>query len=262
MRIAGLDVGFSRDRPSTGICILRDAGLILHRSPGGETAIRSLLAEAPYEVIAIDGPLLPKSAPVHAVRAVEAVFSMSAFQRRCKPGMSHVAGTGRMLREEAGRAADALAGADAAPGAHDPIPQVRPGQMIVEAFPNCFLGVCVPEADYANQPRLRRGKKFDWLYDRWCERRLFRALAPDAAFAAYCEATTDHEERAALVCALTALCLAAGRSAAVGDARGGWFFLPHLDFWEPWSRAALEQNIGRLREHAIEVVALTRPLLT
>jgi len=57
------------------------------------------------------------------------------------------------------------------------------------------------------------------------------------------EANRDHEERAALVCLLTAAAVAVGRYTAVGDEQGGYFFLPPWNLWEEWAR----QEINRLR---------------
>jgi hypothetical protein len=37
---------------------------------------------------------------------------------------------------------------------------------IVEAFSNTFLGVLTPEVELLAAPRFKRGRRFDWLYDR------------------------------------------------------------------------------------------------
>jgi hypothetical protein len=36
----------------------------------------------------------------------------------------------------------------------------------VEAFPNGFLGVLMSEEELRSAPSLKRGRRFDWLYDR------------------------------------------------------------------------------------------------
>jgi hypothetical protein len=36
---------------------------------------------------------------------------------------------------------------------------------MVEAFPNAFLGVLIPEEELALAPKFKRGHRFDWLYD-------------------------------------------------------------------------------------------------
>ncbi len=90
-------------------------------------------------------------------------------------------------------------------------------------------------------PKLRRGRKFDWLYDTWDRLGEFASLArslddPDAeAIAEACARNKDHEERAALVCLLTAACIALGQYTAVGDSVGGYLFMPPLSHWAEWA---------------------------
>jgi hypothetical protein len=55
------------------------------------------------------------------------------------------------------------------------------------------------------------------------------------------EAVTNHDDRAALVCAITALCIAANNFTAVGD-DDGWIILPPWKFIRSWARKALEAN--------------------
>jgi hypothetical protein len=35
---------------------------------------------------------------------------------------------------------------------------------VVEAFPNAFLGGLMPEGELLAAPKLKRGRRFDWLY--------------------------------------------------------------------------------------------------
>lgn len=51
----------------------------------------------------------------------------------------------------------------------------------------------------------------------------------------------NHDDRAALVCALTALCVAGHEFTAVGD-KNGWIILPPINFIQPWGKTALEAN--------------------
>ncbi|MBX6324343.1 MAG: hypothetical protein IRY94_21230, partial [Rhodospirillaceae bacterium] len=55
---------------------------------------------------------------------------------------------------------------------------------------------------------------------------LVRALLPGRRIAPRLADIGDHDERAAVVCAVTALCVARGRYAAVGDAAHGFVALP------------------------------------
>src|ERR1019366_5068164 len=96
---------------------------------------------------------------------------------------------------------------------------------------------------------------FDWLYDQCCVNQKFthvvdkigwnrlRSLLP------IIESNRDHDERAALVCLLTAASVAFGRYTAVGDPQGGYFFLPAWRAWADWARQELE----RQRTESVEV---------
>jgi hypothetical protein len=117
---------------------------------------------------------------------------------------------------------------------------------IVEAFPNAFLAVLIPEQMLTRAPKLARGRRFDWLYEQIAasgglERVLAKRLRlPPAVWRAIrCE--THHEKRAALICLLTAACIATGTAAMVGEARGGWLCLPPWSLWQPWAIAGLER---------------------
>lgn len=231
--------------------MMQGGAVSLSREHGAQHACAPILASAPFDVIAIDGPIVPAGQDVLAPRAVERLFASGPFQRRCKPGFSHVTGTGRMLREAAGAAADALAGA--APLGRTPctFPQVRAG-AVVEAFPNAFLGVCLSEEAYRQMPPLRRGRKFDWLYEQCISHDLVTRLpclscAEANDLQPRFEATANHDERAALVCLLTALAVARGDFTAVGEETGGWFFLPPWRVWEPWAQAAAHAGVDRRR---------------
>ena len=100
-------------------------------------------------------------------------------------------------------------------------------------FPNAFLGVTLGNDDYRCLPQLQRGKKFDRLYEVARDRSVFRGLCGllswnDGKFWQALETNDQHDERAALICALTAVCSYRGRYVAVGDPVGGYFFLPPL----------------------------------
>jgi hypothetical protein len=70
---------------------------------------------------------------------------------------------------------------------------------MVEAFPNAFLGVAVPDEDFVTTTRIKRGGKFDWLYDCWIKRALFPRIAAAAqlppAIATQCEMEEDPRVR-------------------------------------------------------------------
>lgn len=124
--------------------------------------------------------------------------------------------------------------------------RVWPGAPIVEAFPNTFLGVVVPDDDYITAMKIKRGGKFDWLYERWIHRGLFRIATAAAELpeeiAARCEVETDHDVRAALVCLLTAAFAAKGSAVVVGQQVDGYFYLPPAHLWAEWAKDAIDRH--------------------
>ena len=52
--------------------------------------------------------------------------------------------------------------------------------------------------------------------------------------------------RAALICLLTAALAHKGTAAIIGEAGGGWFWLPPLSLWEPWAKEGLESAEKRM----------------
>jgi hypothetical protein len=126
---------------------------------------------------------------------------------------------------------------------------VRRNGRIVEAFPNAFLAVLLTEQQILEMPRLRRGGRFDWLYEKaLATGSLQRAILgftdmPDE-IRQHLGRESDHELRAALICLLTAVFVAAGISAVVGDGAGGWFWLPPLNLWQEWAKSGLQRAAG------------------
>ena len=125
---------------------------------------------------------------------------------------------------------------------------------IVEAFPNQFLAVLIDEV---NLPLLHRDAS-----DRFWEilaannglMALLSCLLPSRTLIARLDQITDHDQRAAVVCALTGLALVAGVAVGVGDPDDGDIFLPPTALWgrsqsgpRPWAEAALRQNVTALR---------------
>lgn len=206
------------------------------------------------DVVAIDAPLLPICDD--RKRCCERLFARGAFQRRCKPGFSHVKGTGQALRKAGFSTAGGLRAL--APVRPQPVrfPLVFAQSSIVEAFPNAFLGVCIGDDIYACMPPLKRGEKFDWLYTAWCQSETFQAFTQQVSFlpesfVAFCKTNLDHEERAALICLATAASVANTSYTAIGDPEGGYFFLPPWQLWANWSRA--EIDIQRRKDPSIAV---------
>ena len=245
MQLVGLDVGFSTTRATSGVSTLVSTILKVGRATSTATGRRKLLESvSTADVVAIDGPLL--SVLDGRIRPCERLFARGGFQHRCKPGFSHVKGTGLQLRNAGLESALQLRGITSCKPLVTPAPLVCSPRNIVEAFPNAFLGVCVSAEQYISMPTLRRGRKFDWLYSEWCRMGTFRLLTEELAevlpedFPSHCDRNHDHEERAALICLTTAASVVKGRYTAVGEPLGGYFFLPPWSLWADWARTELD----------------------
>ena len=57
------------------------------------------------------------------------------------------------------------------------------------------------------------------------------------------ESITNHDHRAAFICALAALCVARKQYVAVGDPEDGHIVLPPI--LQPWAEDSLRKNLGR-----------------
>jgi hypothetical protein len=246
MHLVGLDIGFSNRRRSNGIAVFRDGKLVRTDRLSVTERDAALRDLRDVDVVAIDAPLLPLGTRDTLPRECERVFSRGAFQKRCKPGMSHIRGTGQALREHGRSVVEQLVTANAFRPSQTPSLRVWPDAAIVEAFPNAFLGVAVPAEEFITTRKIKRGGKFDWLYDRWVARGLF-PVAVDAAelpneIASRCETETDHDIRAAFVCLLTAAFASIGSAVTVGGAIDGYFFLPPNELWDDWAKESLASN--------------------
>ncbi|WP_337267866.1 DUF429 domain-containing protein [Oryzifoliimicrobium ureilyticus] len=246
--LLGIDVGFSRSRPTTGIAWSLAGNIDAARTHSDWERRRVHLPySAQFSIIAIDGPLVPEGSPDNLVRSCEQLLSRGKFQKRCKPGSSHF-GTGLNLKQAAKETFDQVRHlAAVATFTH----AVLAPAAVIEAFPNAFLGVLLPDAFFSTGP-IVRGKKFDAMYDAAIALGCFSALLSwigwrSSNLLETLEGERDHEKRAAYICLLTAACAAAGKAEAVGDAKGGWIWLPPMELWHDWARQALATNQAQLQ---------------
>jgi hypothetical protein len=222
--LVGVDVGFSKTRRTTGIALLEGEKLTLHKVGTSWEARKAVLpVDLEAAVTALDGPLV--KAGSKNKRSCEVQFSRGPFAKRCKPGLSHF-GTGLKLREATTETAKQFA------------PYTT---WMIEAFPNLFLGVLTPDSVFAQQPKLKRGQKFDWLYEECAvsgivEQKLKSLVKLPSVVWEQLRVERDHELRAALICLLTAALDDTGNVETFGDTEGGWFWLPPQKLWQPWAR--------------------------
>ena len=254
----GVDVGFSTTRSTTAIAFLDGQQFCVVPAA---TTWESRKAQIPRDfcpaVIALDGPLLPGGADERIRRLCETVFIQAPFHKRCKPGLSHW-GLGLELRRASAQACAQFSRLLVS-SLLESLNAVYPGGPVVEAFPNAFLGVLTPEVELLLAPKLKRGRRFDWLYDQMAmtgrlEPVLSQGLDMPDEFWLRLRAETDHELRAALICLLTAALAAQGTAAIIGESKGGWFWLPPWSLWEPWARQGLESvaNKMALKGHLLD----------
>ena len=96
--LLGIDVGFSRSRPTTGVAWSANGTFGAAKTHADWDRRRQHLpAATTYSVVAIDGPMVPAGSPDLLVRTCEQTLARGAFQKRCKPGSSHF-GTGLQLK--------------------------------------------------------------------------------------------------------------------------------------------------------------------
>lgn len=249
MPIIGLDIGLTYIDDTSGVATL-NGGLVLGHTFADRRSRYSLMQQpAQIDLLAIDGPVLAGPTVNYAVRACEKIMIWHPFHDRCKPGDSSVPGTGQALRRS---------GCDTAEQFESIVltnvalvfPRLIKDKAIVEAFPNGFLGVMLPDTCFTAMPKLERGEKFDWLYEKFIASAAFPSLqailngAPAALWAAVV-ANGQHDERAALICLLTALCVSHQKYVAFGDTTGGYFFMPPWELWHSWAKTAFRANVNR-----------------
>ncbi len=195
----------------------------------------AVIGETPLLAAAFDGPFRGALDIIGFYRKAEWVLTRREFRLRIgKPGQSS-APIGKLLNEHTNYCVEAA------------LPMVGRAQhagaihrkAVVEAFPNSFLGLMLPDPEALAVKRADRSDGYfahlavDGTLDR-----LLNLLLPGRNAQSRPEAITNHDDRAALICALTALGVAAGQFVSVGDEEGR-IVLPPAPMLAPWARQAL-----------------------
>jgi len=256
--VLGIDVGYSETRKTTAFCGLswtRHSIDWLFASARADSSSRedALIAvrsgkESEFIAVAIDGPLRPRLQVLSAYRTAECLLSRGAFQKRGKPGQTS-SKNGRELHDHATRLAKMVL-ADYSDDIHPRPFSATAG--VYEAFPNLFLGVLCDVGRYPVRPKHRRWT--DCLFPLVATKleKLIQSLLPDRSIAKPLSSETDHEQVAALACAITALAAAGGECVAVGSRIDGYIVLPPLSRWgdsdkgERWAERELRNNVRDL----------------
>jgi hypothetical protein len=189
--------------------------------------------------IAFDGPLTTGLLPIDHYRYAERMLTAGFQPRIGKPGQSSSPNGRRLNKHATDCALSQVARRIIADATH--LHNIH-SLAVVEAFPTSFLGVAV--GDPAGR-KTRTKKTSDVFFELLsCDGtldRLLNDLLPGRTRFFEFSSVTDHDERAALICAMTALCVAANDYTAVGDC-DGWIILPPYPFVQPWALPLFEAN--------------------
>lgn len=244
--VLGIDIGYSTTRRSSAVCRLDwDAKKVtwtIERYRAIEHERREVISRVGnvrnLSAAAFDGPLRSGFDQIGKYRLAERMLTRRVAPQIGKPGQSN-SPVGRRLNQEANKCVrQVLASAHVASASHASRIDAK---AIVEAFPSSFLGLMI---DKPSRLHTRRGNRSDIYFDTLARNGTFERLVDhllpgrtldDAS------AVTNHDCRAALICAFTALAVAANKYCAVGDA-DGWIILPPRHFICDWAWTLLTQN--------------------
>jgi hypothetical protein len=244
--VLGVDVGCSSTRRSTAACRLdwnvSRVSWSIERFRAVEPERSQALgriAKRPIIAAAFDGPLRSDLEVIGRYRIAEQLLTRGLRSFIGKPGQASTP-VGRLLNSHANACAKAVIGmlvvrnAVHAHAIHT--------SAIVEAFPSSFLGVLISNPLAL---RVHRRTRSDTFYRHLAQLggllRLLQHLLPGRSPEKSFDTVVDHDERASVVCALTALCIAAGDYAAVGN-EDGWIVLPPPALIQDWAWKILTQN--------------------
>ncbi len=182
-------------------------------------------------------------------RSAERILSRGELAKRIRKPRQSSSPNGKELNKQANLAAKTVKRlCRVRPASHD---ERVDEHAIVEAFPTSFLGVLV-----RRPAALSGGKRSDrylsHLDGHERPNRTLAELVEDLLGAKEWKepvhSLTNHDDRAAFVCAITALCVACGEYTAVGDCKDGWIILPPRWAFEEWAWKAVLANESREKD--------------
>lgn len=245
--VIGIDVGCSPARRSSAVCRLDWTASTISWEierfraiePERERIIAKVGAGRPVEVAAFDGPLRRGLDIIGRYRMAERMLTRRLGRLIGKPGQSS-APVGKLLNQHANACALHVRALVDLKEARHGVP--LDNKALVEAFPGTFLGVMI---ENPRELDARRGDRSDTFFRHLAGSRRLQALIdhllPGRTLTGDLTAVVNHDDKAALVCALSALGVAAGDFVAVGD-DDGWIMLPPRAFIQPAQWALLEAN--------------------
>ncbi len=248
--VIGIDIGYSPKKRSSAIGRLTwnanrvdwTVSRFRYQELERKHVIEHVMGDGDICAAAFDGPLAPGFGPIGVYRIAERLLTSKLQPFIGKPGQAS-APVGRLLNIAANEAAKIVSATNLVqPAAH----RCQIDRLaLAEAFPTSYLGVMLADPKSMARGRSRKSDRFfiaatmegalsGLLHDLLPDRQ-----QPDVAN------IINHDERAAYICALTALGVAKRRYTAVGDAEGGWIILPPWHLIQPWARQILEQNAAK-----------------
>lgn len=245
--VVGIDVGCSPARRSSGICRLDWSASTISWEiarfravePERERTIAQVAGGRQISAAAFDGPIRRGFDIIGRYRTAERMLTRRLRPLIGKPGQSS-APVGKLLNEHANACARHLVASCAVEDAQHAVPIDQ--KALVEAFPSSFLGMMI---DDPIRLAARRGDRSDTFFQHLASNGGFDALLerllPGRTLTRDPMTVTNHDDRAALVCALTALCVAADQFVAVGDG-DGWIILPPRELIQPTQWDLLAAN--------------------
>lgn len=243
--VLGIDVGLVLHKPTSGVCLAGEGRLAVGHAWADKLSRAAVIGPIErVDVLAIDGPVLPRGVLHFEPRPAEKALLWRPFLGRCSAGET-CHGVGAALRRGGCDTAEQFADLTRGSRRQTRHPRVQRGRRVVEAFPNALLGVMLPGEVFDNQPKHRRGGRFEWLLEQWRahggDRQLRDAIHwGDALFWGQIRTNEHHEEQAGLLCAATAACVLQNRYTAVGEPVGGYLFLPPWDLWADWAKQGID----------------------
>jgi hypothetical protein len=258
--VIGVDVGFSPARRSSAICRLDWSTSIVAWEimrfravePERENTIAEIAGRRAIIAAAFDGPIRRGFDVIGRYRTAERMLTRRLRPLIGKPGQSS-APVGRLLNHHANECVRHLVTHSEVHDARHGVPIDR--RALVEAFPSSFLGMMIQEPALLGA---RRSDRSDTFFQHLATIGALQALIEHCLPGRRCErelsTIVNHDDRAAMVCALSALCVAAGDFVAVGD-EDGWIILPPRQLIQPAQWSLLEVNAGEEIAGALHLTA-------
>ena len=246
--VLGVDVGWSRRQRSSAVCLLRwdDASLDWHiarftaQDADRRATLAAVIGDTPLLAAAFDGPLRGDLGEITDYRAAERVLSMRALREAIGKLAQSNSGNGKLLNRATNQCArDVIASGRVGEARHA---QAIHSLAIAEAFPNSFLGLMLGDpAPHKGGRGSRSDRYYTALVAGGRLERLLNHHLPGRRLAAPLDSVRNHDDRAALVCAITALGIVGQDYCAAGDAQG-WIILPPRAFIARWALPILRDN--------------------